>query len=246
MKIINYIMTTKIFGQLLHQYDENEGLYLTNSKTLVKHIQNWKYNRPQDQARIGEICDYIQNTKRVEGIIYIGQLLDKNKNISYVCYDGNHRLKALSQLEEEYKVVVNVLFYTTDYNIKLRFESINKANPVPEIYIEEESVTTEEKIEILNIVKRISEKWPKHQSSSRNPKRPNFNRDKLTDQISDVLKTNKGYKEEEIWKRIIELNQKYKDGYKLDVKNISSRITNKCKNNDCYIFLKNFTQDLFE
>jgi len=236
----------EFFGKRLHSYNDDEHLFLTNSKQLINFTQNWKFNRPQDPTRIEEICEYIEKTNNIDGIIYIGQLI-KNKTISYVCYDGNHRRSALEKLEKEYYVLVHVLCNTTDFNIKDRFEILNKSNPVPDIYIREET-DNNVKIMITELVKKITEQWPKHQSGSKKPQRPNFNRDNLTEKLDDILKKkciDDMDNIDSIWNRILQLNKLYKDFYKDNV-DISQKIMKKCNKNDCYLFLKEFTLDLFK
>ena len=65
-----------MFGESLYKLytTDNvvEELFLGNSSHL-KHVIQWKHNRPPDMDRVKEIKQYIERTKRVDGIIYLAE-----------------------------------------------------------------------------------------------------------------------------------------------------------------------------
>jgi hypothetical protein len=61
---------------------------------------------------------------------------------------------------------------------------LNKAISVPDLYIEETDAVT--KANVQTAVSDIIKRFPKHQSTSRRPNSPNYNRDNLTDQIFNL------------------------------------------------------------
>lgn len=228
----------RIFGKLINQHSKNESLYLSNSLLINKHVTSWKFNRPCDESRIEEIKNDITSHGIVEGIIYVAEILGDNKELQYVCYDGNHRREATSRLNESYNMYIQVMWDATHDLIKDKFIRLNTANPVPELYINNDENDEHKRVKVLNVVQMISKKFPKHQTASNKPQKPNFNRDKLTEYIWNNLNIN-NMNDEEVFNRLLQLNEKYSH-YKF---NINEKIINKCKKNNCYLFVNDFSND---
>lgn len=186
-------MDTTDFGKKIIEY-ENEVLFLTNSSFFNRFdVTNWKHNRPCDEVRIKEIRENIKMNNRVDGIFYIAQLISES-GINYVCYDGNHRRNALKNIENEYPILVNILFWGNNNRIVKKFVALNKACPVPEIYIKGKNRKNEQlKLTIESVIKEIVKVYPKNQSPSKNPQRPNYNRDNLADKLYLYFRDNKIY-----------------------------------------------------
>jgi hypothetical protein len=233
-----------MFGKLIYKYNEKENLYLCSSSNL-KGVEMWKYNRPHDQARVEEIKSYIDKTGVVDGIIYLAEI-EQGGCIKYVCYDGNHRRLALKEMGET-KVLVNLLLDADDEMIKNKFVALNQANPVPELYMIEGDEEMLEKVKSMvnDVVRDLVKMFPKHVSTSKKPKRPNFNRDMVVDQLGTFIMEGKLYDlgRTELAKKLLELNIKYMSGYNLP-KRVSKNILDKCKKNRCYLFLHDFVKDL--
>ena len=230
---------------LIYRYNPSEELYLCPSSDL-KGVEMWKYNRPPDQARVDEIKSYIDKTGVVDGIIYIAEI-ERGGCIKYVCYDGNHRRLALKAGLEDKRVMVHLLLNADDSVIKDRFVALNMANPVPELYMIEgdEEMLERVKSVVNDVVRDLVRLFPKHVSTSKSPNRPNFNRDQMVDKLGKYMIENKMFEigRGELIKKLLELNVKYMGGYGASGK-ISKRIMNKCKKNKCYLFLKDFVEDL--
>jgi len=239
-------MDHRIFGKLLYTINNKEQLFLTNSKNLTAHVKGWKYNRPSEENRIKEINEYLNKYGKVEGIIYVAEIIE-DKEIKYVCYDGNHRREALVLNDKTYDILVQVMWDVKFEKIKEHFINLNKGNPVPELYLVKDDNLEMEKLKnkIHNVVKKISQTWPKNQSTSKSPKRPNYNRDKLVEQLYNYLTNNNfEYNEEELFTAIIDLNNNYKNGHHINHTKYPGKIIAKCRKTGCYLFLKDFTEDL--
>ena len=238
------------FGILLTKISDNEGLYLTSSKNLIKYTKRWKFNRPPDEKRVKDIVKIINDTNHVEGIIYIAEVFAKNKSINYVCYDGNHRREALEDINKNINVLVNLKRKCSREELKKKFIILNSGNPVPELYIDNnKSDIGALKLNIEELVKKICSEFTKYQSTSRNPIKPNFNRDNLTDILYKYFTNNKIYNInlENIFKQILELNKNYSKGEKInlsDTKKYSKHMIERAEKNGCYLFLKDFIEDL--
>lgn len=239
-----------MFGKLIHKYNVNEELYLCSSSDL-KGVEMWKYNRPPDHARVDEIKGYIDKTGVIDGIIYLAEI-EEGGCIKYVCYDGNHRrlaVKGCGETKDAYekRVLVHLLLNADNNLIKDRFIALNQANPVPELYMCEEDDEIVEKVKgvVNDVVRNLVKIFPKHVSTSKKPKRPNFNRDMTVDQLGTFIMEGRLYDlgKEELIKKILELNIKYMSGYNLP-KRVSKNILDKCKSNRCYLFLHDFVKDI--
>lgn len=220
---------------LICDHLDNSKTYKTDSITLINsNINIWSGNRPRDNIRVNEIKNYIIENKKIDGIIYITYLEDEG----YVCYDGSNRFYAIQEyhktLNEPLPVFIDYKKFNTRDDFIDKFISINKAVPVPEIYKENNS----KKKLIIKIVNYLYEKYNNHMSTSSNFQRPNINRDKLTDIISNWLEfeNNLDYNIiiENINKKNLILKNRMNNN---NIKKISNNIKSKCVKNDCYLFL---------
>jgi hypothetical protein len=229
-------------------YNQNQGVYLVDSKNL-SHVDNWKYNRPCEPNRVHEIKGYIEETGNVDGIIYMYETMINN-NYKYFCYDGNHRLQALKELRQSYPVLINVYKISgTPEEIKEKitekFMKLNLANPVPELYFDDDTKTLILKNVVDDAIKYLINKYPKHLTTSPNPRKPNFNRDNTTDKLykylSDSGKTN--ITKEYLIKEFERINQYCKNNI-TTLKNISKSALDKAKETNGYIFLIDFYTEI--
>nr|QBK86238.1 MAG: hypothetical protein LCMAC102_00330 [Marseillevirus LCMAC102] len=235
----------RIFGQLICQYNNKEFLYLSDKKNIMDYISIWQYNRPIDETRIQVIKEYIEKQKYVDGIIYVAEF-QENKKISYNCYDGFHRLKALQLIKDDLKIIVHVTYQATVDQIKSKFKALNSAISVPELYLDETNDETIQSLKIIieEVVEYICKKWSKYQSISKRPQRPNFNRDNLKDQLYDYINqpSHIGVNASRLIKAIDKLNEDYSNRKFV---NTSQKVISKCKKMGCFLFLKRyFTDDL--
>ena len=231
-------------GKKLFTYSQNEYLYMSDGSFLRENVTTWKYNRPPDNMKISEIVKVIEENNRhtIEGLIYVAYI-DNN----FVCYDGNHRLEALKLLKTKKLVLVNVMVVKNNDEIKRRFVELNKSNPVPEIYTINSSLSSEKmKKMIEDVVDNICKTYSKFRSPSTNPRRPNFNKNIITDLLY------RRYKDEDhttlnaskIFSAILNLNLDYSQNKHINHAKYSVGMLKKCKKGGCYLFLKDFTEDL--
>jgi hypothetical protein len=139
-------------------------------------IKKWKYNRPCDETRIAEIREWMDRSKRVDGVIYLACVDDE-----LVCYESNHRRLALQGLEGLHNILVDILWNATDEDVKQEFQRLNKAVSVPEIYVVDAPVVSE--AELRPIVEEFCERFKSHRVNTKHPQKPNFNRDMIFDQF---------------------------------------------------------------
>jgi hypothetical protein len=170
----------------LKVYLEQYQIYDTNVYALPMNvfknldIKMWKFNRPPDTTRISEINEAMKKNNRMDGLINLAFIPHEG----LVCYEGNHRRLALEG--NNFPVFIDVLWDVTDERVTEEFRRLNKSVSVPELYISETDATI--KVEIEQLVSEFRKKFPDHVSSSARPIRPNFNRDKFTDEISRIQK----------------------------------------------------------
>ena len=146
-------------------------------------IESWKYNRRPDAGRVQQINEFMKDSKRADGMIYLACIDNK-----LVCYESNHRREALKtdMPPDMSQILVDVLWNATDEQVKQEFFRLNKAISVPELYVDssaEESVAT-----VLAAVDAFCAKYPKARSASGRPNRPSYNRDTFTQEFVRVMK----------------------------------------------------------
>lgn len=223
--------------------NDKSKIYGTDSRYLLSlDIQNWRKNRPPDISRISDIIKTLKKQDYLDGFIY---LFSKNgEEGPYYCYDGIHRFLALKKLHEEdpgynHRIFVHLYDNYDEENIENKFKQINKCVPVPEIYTES-SLNLDIKTKVEFVVKKCYKKYRKHFSPSKRPSRPNENRDKMMDKITDFIRDNNlNYKftKEKLYKICVEdLNQIMKSKY-FEHSKLTSKQREKCIYNNCYLFI---------
>jgi hypothetical protein len=225
-------------------YNQNQGIYLVDSKNLI-HVDNWIYNRPCEPNRVNEIKNYIGETGIVDGVIYIYEIMINN-DYKYYCYDGNHRLQALKELTQSYPVLINIYkIDKDDEKIKDKFIKLNMANPVPELYFDDNTKILVQKNIVDEVVKYLINKYPKNLSTSPNPRKPNFNRDNTTDKLykylTDINKTN--ITKEYLINELERINEYYKNNL-TKIKNVSKTSLDKAAETNCYLFLTDYYNEI--
>jgi hypothetical protein len=152
-------------------------VYWMPHNTFAKlKIKMWKYNRPVDEERVKDIRDWIAESKRVDGVIYLACVDNE-----IVCYESNHRRLAIAGLEGIHNILVDILWDATDEDVKAEFVRLNKAVSVPELYVA--AVPTVSETELRPVVEEFCERFKSHRSGKDKCQRPNFIRDNLMDQF---------------------------------------------------------------
>ena len=218
----------KIFGKQLTQYG-NHKIYLSSSKDIYKNTKMWSRNRPVDKERLKPMADYFTKHKHIDGIICLA-ILDEG----IVCYDGNHRRESIQYIEEDYDVLVDVIEYPSELYIREKFKSINQCVPISVLDENPEEFTQKFKYMIYSVVETLSKRWPEHKVNSPNPRRPNFNRDKLINTITDIVSDNTLNENS-----LLDAIEKYNEFIKKNIGTykVTTNILEKCNRNNCYIFL---------
>ena len=244
-------------SEILHKYNENHYIIkIQISDFLNSNIKNWKYNRPPDLIRCVDIAKYIFFSKKpVDSMFY---LFFNNVNETFEIIDGIHRYNALKHIKQEntksidfitpgdfgnnndafwfYQqfIILNIRFNSLEEELIGAFKSLNKSNPVPELYFRDEVKERKEVIE--NIVKVWQTKYKPHFSSSIKPNIPNINRDRFIDLLDKLydkydIKLETQYVLEDALEN---MNEYIKNNIP---KKLSELIVKKCNETGCYLFL---------
>jgi len=218
----------------LHNYSinvtKNGALYCIDSNTLaLLNVKSWKRNRPADEERVKEILANIQDTQRIQGIIYLAHL-----NSKLVCYDGNHRRLALKRYDYNMSnVLIHIIWNAPEQTIVKEFNLLNKAVSVPQIYLRNDSSD----VVIVDFVRSMVEQYPSFCSSSKICKTPNFNRDLLTDDITDIVEEYSMYTAEQIVQILSKMNDAYKkELYKFRKTSVPETTKAKCAKEGLWLF----------
>jgi hypothetical protein len=230
-------------------------------------IQNWEYNRPPDMIRCLEISRYIYNNKEkpIDTMFYICY---NNINKTLDMLDGIHRYSSLKYLKDELNKSLDLLtgteteftindnniewFYNKDLIINIRFnhtqeqqmdlfKTLNKSQPVPNLYIRDSSLEKRKIIEELANEWQI--KYSNHFSFSANPNIGNTNRNKFIDLLDKVYSKYKinETKVQEFKDLLDEMNRNI--GLNIP-KKIPEKTKERCQRSGCYLFL--YKNDILE
>lgn len=187
-------------------------------------ITQWKYNRPPNLERIPEIHSWMKQFNRMDGVLSLAYI----PGDGLVCFEGNHRRLALEGLE--IPVLVDILWDATHEIVTHEFKRLNKSICVPEIYLVESETSLRGEIE--KSVSDFRKKFSKMESNSGRPQRPNYNRDKFTDEIMRLHKE-LNITIPELMTKIYNANEIYKTK---DRSKLNEKITSKCENSGLWLF----------
>jgi len=214
----------------LKLYLEPYRIYETNVYAVPMNvfknldIKMWKFNRPPDTSRISEINEAMKKNNRMDGLINLAFISHEG----LVCYEGNHRRLALEG--NNFPVILDILWDVTNESVTEEFKRLNKSVCVPELYISETDATI--KVEIEELVSEFRKRFPDHVSPSARPIRPNFNRDKLTDEISRLQKE-LSIPVSQLKSKIYELNERLSSQ---DKSKLTDSIKKKCEKSGFWLF----------
>ena len=166
-----------VFQQFLQTYKiANTNVYaipMSIFKSL--DVKFWKHNRPPTLSRVPEIHNWMAEFHRMDGVLNLAHIPGEG----LVCFEGNHRRLALEGLD--ITVLVDIVWNATHATVKQEFKRLNQSISVPDLYVVENDATI--RLNIENAVAEFRKKYSKHESSHGRFQRPNFNRDKLTDEL---------------------------------------------------------------
>jgi hypothetical protein len=258
-KILNYYFPSHT---LLHNYSSNHLIIKVKLNDLLNApVLNWEYNRPPDMTRCQEISRYLYNNKEkpIDTMFYICY---NNNNNTLDMLDGIHRFSSLKLLKDEMNKGLDLLtgsceasefinencnewFYNKDLIINIRFNytqeqqmdlfrTLNKSQPVPNLYIRDSS------LEKRKVIEEIANEWqvnyPKHFSSSSNPNMGNTNRDKFIELLDFI------YKKYKINESKINYFRQILEDLNINIstnmpKKVPSTTKKRCDSSGCYLFL---------
>ena len=204
-------------------------------------IKKWSGNRDPDMGRVNEMVELYKKCNM--GYFPLQLHLAVLDDEGIVCYDGNHRRETLNRLElpDELNISIDIMFHANRSAVYKAFENINKAVSVPAIYFEEEDNTSYRiRDEINKLAREFESKYKDHVSPSSRFRKPNFNRDVLSDNIFQIYNDlNRTVSIREIGMYLDRLNTEYSNGNLCKPhSNYSSPIIDKCRKNNCWLFLE--------
>jgi hypothetical protein len=240
--------------EIIHRYSEDHLIIKCKLSDLLsaannKKVINWKYNRPPDAIRCIEIARsiYMKN-QEIDWILY---MVSENDVLKIV--DGIHRFHSLQIIKRENSrpvdhltpnifaqpadwlydkyILISIRFNMSEGQVIDLFQSLNKSNPVPDLYISDTSQQKRKTIE--DVVHEWVSTFGSHFTSSSNPNIPNMNRDRFIE-ILDFAYTKYELTSSSLCEKLYELNAKLK---KKPPTKTSATALEKCNKTGCFIFL---------
>jgi len=215
---------------------------ITNPKRLCL-VKGWKHNRPPDTLRVEEIVTHLKHTNTSDGQILLSVI-----NGECVCYDGLHRLEAVKKYFPTGGIQARIMYDSTDEETRQEFTRINRGIPVPDLYFSYDEISSHITKILQKFTKGFIQNYKIYLSSSRKPRKPNFNRDIFTDDIGSLIK--EIYSDEDIMKinedTIAELLRKTNDIIRKQHHDnthrlkISKKAIEKCEKHKMFIFSRDW------
>ena len=204
---------------------QNTNIYaIPMEKFRSLFVKQWKYNRPPDMTRIPEIHDWMRQFHRMDGVLNLAYIQGEG----LVCFEGNHRRLALDGLD--IPVMTDIVWDATDESVRHEFFRLNKAVSVPELYVSETPATM--RVEMEDAVAQFRKKYSSMESTSGKPQRPNYNRDKLMDELMRLQKE-LVIPVGELMNRLYGLNEAYSNK---DKSKLTDKMRQKCENSGLWLF----------
>jgi hypothetical protein len=242
--------------EIVHEYSERHFISKIKVRDLLNTpITNWKYNRPPDKVRCEDIAKYIYLSKMpLDTMLYLNF---NNKTRTFDIIDGIHRYTSLKIIQENNSsldfitpgdygsnndakwlydsyVILNVRFNSTEGETIELFKTLNKSNPIPDLYIRDLSREKRDTIEIVANNWQI--KYKSHFSSNNKPNKPNINRDRFIDLLEKIYtKYNINDNNKITLEKILDRANSYISNN--IPRKISHQIIDKCKATGCWLFI---------
>jgi hypothetical protein len=190
-------------------------------------MRSWKFNRPVDESRISEIREAMDVNAHVDGPLYVAFV----RGDGFVHYEGGHRAVALHTTTNVNHVMVDMLWDVDDTRITEEFKRLNKAISVPTLYVSSER-DTDVRVQLEAIVNLYRKQYPTHVSNTGRPQRPNFNRDKLFEDLYRIHKE----RSLPVDALVDMLDKKNAECANRDSSKLSPKIVEKCKASGLWLF----------
>jgi hypothetical protein len=189
-------------------------------------LRTWSKNRPPDDIRITTIREYQQKTGHVSGVIHLAYIIGEG----LVCFEGNHR--RMSLVPEIQTVIVDILWDVSQDRVVKEFTAINQAVSVSSLYTDIDFDATA-RFQIQDFVNKLGLRFKAFLSPNSRPNRPNFNKEVLSENISQIWKT-LGCSVKDLIEAIERLNDNYSIQDHSDIK--SPKILEKCTTGGLWLF----------
>jgi len=253
-QMIKYVFVSCV---ILHDYTHTHKIIKLKVDDLLNApIMNWQYNRPADLVRCNDIARYVYKSKMpIDTMLYLSF---NNIRQTFDVIDGIHRYTALKILQEnnskqldlltpsefgsardakwlyESYIIVNLRINSTEGELIELFKTLNKSNPIPDLYVRDVNKDKREIIE--TIANNWQVKYKSHFSANSKPNKPNVNRDRFIDLLCTLYDK---YKISEETKLSLE---QLLDRTNADIpfnipKKISKGIKEKCDDTGCWLFI---------
>jgi len=218
---------------ILHEYSTTHFVIKAPiADFLQAPIQNWEYNRPPDLTRCTDIA-YYYTTKPMETMFYLAFNHRKNH---FDVLDGIHRYTALKMIGAApaliEPVLLNIRFNATD--LVEVFKSLNKANPVPELYVRDTAKDKRDAIQTLAATWKRN--YSAHFSASLKPNKPNVNYDRFVDFL-DAIWEKHGLTEETKGQLEQLVNAANEEMRREPPQNLTPAVMEKCTATGCWLFV---------
>jgi hypothetical protein len=232
-------LVQRVLSQFAVKTVGKRSTYVIGTDTLRDiGAKRWSRQRPADDARVDEIRKWIDSYSDVSGVISMAW----HQTEGLIVYDGQHRWKALLDIQTtSIQAIVEILWDASDDEIITSFQSINKAVSVPELYTDPKITTDSVRNDITKFVATLASAYKDFCSTTDKPNRPNFNRDKLTDDLFGIWRDDFHCEVPfaQIADAIMSMNKEY-DTNELSVPRESSRknprIYEKCNKHHFWLF----------
>jgi len=238
---------------VLHEYTSDHLIIKVKVSDLVQApIMNWQYNRPADTARCEEIAKYMYRAKKpVDTMLYLS-LNQKSNQFDVV--DGIHRYTALMYIKKQTDeldfvtnafgtdpcdwlfdsyMILSIRLNATDGELIEFFQSLNKSNPIPELYVRD--VKKDKKDCVEHVCHNWQSIYKTHFSASNKPQKPNINRDRFIDVLDAVYdklhltEETKGKLEQALQRTNVHISQ--------NLPKLTKSIKEKCEITGCWLFI---------
>lgn len=239
----------------VHSYSDNHYISKCTIKDLLQaKVFNWEHNRPPDLLRCCEIAEHIYTRRPIlDWMLYM--TYDRQTNTFYVV-DGIHRFTALQIVYKENQKPADFItpntfgsngnadwLYEKYILICIRanptkgetidwFQTLNKSNPVPDLYIVN---TAEEK---RKIIEEVAQEWTRsfkpRFSSSQKPNIPNINRDRFIDLLDGIYEKHSIKSVSDLNELLYDFNNHIRENIP---PNTSQNAIAKCNQSGCFLFL---------
>jgi hypothetical protein len=244
-------------AEILEYFTDTHQLCKIRVKDLLgPQVKNWEHNRPPDMARCPDIARYIYNSKKqIDTMIY---LTYTNNKECFEVLDGIHRLTALKIIYNENSrplellcpgefgsnndadwlynqyIIVNIRFNAHKGELIELFETLNKCQIVPDLYIKD--TNKDKRLIIDTIVNDWQENYKNHFQGSDRPILANTNRNKFVDLLDKVYEKYQLDEtgEPKLRQLLAEANNKIAGAIPSKA-SITMRL--KCKESGCFLFL---------